>query len=431
MNSAYSFLYASSLLVLKAMIMRSFIILIFGLFFSLHQFAISSYAEDQLPSRVHTNKPAPIDELKLGIIKRDQIISELLRRMDELEKRVEELDDIEESTPKNLQTKKPHEKNPSKQAGLQKEEDSVEVPQLSNEERIEQERLIRAAFERTLIERGGLLLPPYRMEFEPSLSYVHSSVDRIVIDGFTIENTVTIGDIFSERVRKDAWSFSSSLRMGLPWDSQIEATIPYLYQSRNVLTADNEERTDDVHGIGDMQISLSHQFLRARGWLPDILGSLRWKTKTGSDPFRNGAEDELSLGTGFNSLQASFTAVKVSDPVVFIGGFSYTETFKEKKGIGLVNPGNTFGLQLGMAMALNLDTSINFGLDLYKTKRTTLNNVDVPGSSLTTGTFSLGLSHVMSEDISLDVGIGLGLTEDSPDFQVNFSLPVRFSVLAE
>ena len=53
--------------------------------------------------------------------------------------------------------------------------------------------------------------------------------------------------------------------------------------------------------------------------------------------------------------------------------------------------------------------------------------MDVPGSSLTTATFTFGVSYVMRKNLSMDFSVGVGLTEDSPDFQVNLSIPIRFS----
>lgn len=415
------------------MIRASFVIVLSALLLWLAPFSVYSYAqgeptpESDTGTQTDTQIPTTIEDLKRAIILRDKIIRDLFIRMYKLEKKVEGAEDTQEPLLDASQAGEPALGDLQQPANAEAEASTQEAPELSNEERKEQERLVRAAFERTLIERGGLLLPWRKIEIEPSATFIHSSIDRIVIDGFTIENTVTIGDIFSERVRRDVWFFNGTLRMGLPWDTQAEIVVPYTLRSRNVLTASNEERSEDEAGIGDVQISLSHQFLRSKGWVPDILGSLRWKTRTGSDPFRAGGQDRLSLGSGFHSLQGTVTAVKVNDPVVFLGSLSYTETFEDSKSLGTVNPGNTYGLQLGMAMALNLDTSINFGFEGFKTEKTTVNNMDVPGSSLTTATFTFGVSYVMRKNISMDFSVGVGLTEDSPDFQVNLSVPIRFS----
>lgn len=279
------------------MIRATFVIVLLALFLCLHPFSVSSYAQDESAAETDTKPATTIDDLKRAIILRDKIIRDLLIRMNKLEKKVEGAEGGQETAPDTSQAGEsaPGDlQQPAEAEGLQQpadseaEESAQQAPELSDEERKEQERLVRAAFERTLIERGGLLLPWRRIEIEPSVTFIHSSVDRIVIDGFTIENTVTIGDIFSERVRRDVWFFNGTLRMGLPWDTQAEIVVPYTLRSRNVQTASNEERSEDEAGIGDVQISLSHQFLRSKGWLPDILGCLRWKTRPGSDPYRVG-----------------------------------------------------------------------------------------------------------------------------------------------
>ena len=123
------------------------------------------------------------------------------------------------------------------------------------------------------------------------------------------------------------------------------------------------------------------------------------------------------------------TAVKVSDPVAFFGGFSYSYNMKETRDIGEIDPGDSFGGHAGMALSLNLDTSINFSYEQRYTWRTTLNGQDIPGSYYNTGTFSTGISYTLDNVNykSLDVSLGIGLTEDAPDVQFNVSLPMRYS----
>jgi len=344
-------------------------------------------------------------------VDRDEVIRKLEDRLEELEKTVRELKERDS------------EKASGPNAG---EERAAPGVQLGPEEQKEQEQLIRSAFERTLIERGGLLLSAYTFELEPGVSYVHSSTDRVVIEGFSILPVLVVGDIFSERVRRDSFLASMTLRMGLPWDFQAEAMLPYRFERQMVLTADNKEINEDVDGFGDLELALSRQLYRSTGEVPDILASIRWKTRTGTDPYRPGAQDTLSTGTGFDSFQGTLTAVKVVDPVVLFGSLSYTYNAKGVKPVGVIKPGDSYGAQLGMAIALNLYTSISFSYDQRFTEHTTIDGSDVPGTYLTTGTFSTGMTYSLSDAASIDVSIGVGLTQDAPDVQFNLSAPIRF-----
>lgn len=354
-----------------------------------------------------------IAELRRALLARDEVIRNLLERLEALEQRVT----AGESTP-------PREPVAPADDETRRAEEAIAAA--AAEERREQERLVRAAFEQTLIDRGGLLLPPRTLEVEPSLSFVSSSSDRIVIDGFTILPVLVVGDIVNERIRSEIVQSTATFRLGLPFDLQLEARIPYGFQRRRTVTAENEERREDNLGLGDVELGISHQLVRGGGWVPDLLASFRWKTTTGDDPFDVEDPRQLSLGSGFDSYSASMTAVRVADPVVFFGGISYTYNDAVNAEVGRFNSGNTLGGQLGLAIALNLDTSVSFAFDQQFTASSKLDGERLPGSSLVTGTFAVGASYSLSPDLTLDFGVRIGVTQDSPDVQVTFGMPVRF-----
>jgi hypothetical protein len=287
------------------------------------------------------------------------------------------------------------------------------------------DELFLTAFQRAIAEQG-LLLPAKTFDLESSISFVSSSNDRIIVDGITIADVVVVGDVVSERVRRDTATAAISLRAGLPWDSQLELRFPYTYEVSRIVTADNEEERISGAGRGDAQFSLSHQFVRGQGGAPDILASLLYKSTTGNDPYYEDP-DEPIFGTGFESLQLSAAFVKAVDPVVFFGGISYTKQKESTKPVGTVAPGDSNSFQLGLAVALNLDTSLSIGFDQGYTRETKLDGDSVPGSTLRTGGLSIGVAYILSRTVSLDVNVSIGLTDDSADSQVSFALPVRFS----
>lgn len=284
------------------------------------------------------------------------------------------------------------------------------------------EQFVQAALERALVERSGLLLPPWELEIEPSLTYVHASSDNITINGFTIGTALVIGEIVSEKVRRDILTPVLTFRLGLPEDGQLEVRVPYRYQWERVLTADNIERSREGAGLGDVEIALSRQLMREKGWNPDLLFSLRWKTDSGE---RSGVSD-LPFGTGFNGVQFMMTALKVRDPVAVFGSLSYTGNLPADKAEGRIDPGDTVGMNLGLALALTPDTSINFGWEQQFVDKTKLNGQDVPGSFLVVGGFRVGGTYTVTPDTSVDVSVVIGLTRDAPDLQATIALPVRF-----
>jgi hypothetical protein len=366
-----------------------------------------------------------IAQLNQAIAVRDEAIRLLMLRMESLEHTVKELKAA--VAPTSAGAAPDLDMQPSAPEPP-KIEPPPASPSSSPSEQGEADQLLRTAFEVALIDRGGLLLPPYVFEVQPDFTYVHSSSDNVIVDGFVVAPVLVVGDIVSERVQRDSFITTTTYRMGLPWDLQAEIRVPYRFEREQTVNAQDEEKQRSDHGFGDVEVALSHQLLRADGWVPDLLAAIRWKTTTGGDPFDDGAVDKPALGTGFDALTGTLTAVKISDPVVLFGAFSYTKNFQDSKDIGTVDPGDSFGLQLGTAVALNLDTSINFGGELTYIDDTALDGSDIPGSSLTVGTFGVGLSYVINPATALDVGLNIGLTEDSPDVEFQVAVPVRFSL---
>jgi hypothetical protein len=307
------------------------------------------------------------------------------------------------------------------------------------------EEAARTALDRLLIKRSGLLLPPGTSEIEAGFTYVHASSDRISVEGLSVEFEevgvrLIVGDIAAERVRRDIFIPAVTYRLGLPEDMQVDVHVPFRYEVERTVTTDIKEQTRKAIGIGDVELALSRQLTREHGWLPDLLGHVRWKTKTGSDPFGANTNNP-PLGTGFHALQFAATAVKVQDPVAFFGGLSYTLNVSDTKPPGRiaptdpnlppdaphrrVDPGDTWGINLGMALALNIETSLNFGWEQRFADRTRIENDHVPGSALRVGMFRVGVTHALTRDVALDVAVGIGLTQDAPDVQAMVAFPIR------
>jgi hypothetical protein len=351
----------------------------------------------------------PIAQLKQQLGVRDQVIRNLIRRIEQLEESVEGLQ--------------------GQAVTVAKEEKSRVETRPTQEEKVAEAaeldlNRLNAAFQRTLIDRGGLVLPSGTFEIDAGVSYSHSSSEALTIDGFTIFPVLIVGDVVSERVRRDTMTATATARLGLPWELQAEFRVPYIRDESSRLSGSGEERKLSGSGLGDVELALSRQLWSSSNGGLDVLGTLRWKTATGQDAF-GASTEQLAFGSGFNALSASMTAVSVLDPVVFFGGLSYTKSLADDKAGLRIAPGDGIGLQFGTALALNLDTSINFAFAQQFTRRTEVNGLEIPGSHLNTGTLSIGLSRVLMSGTSFDTSLSIGLSEDSPDLQLAFSMPFR------
>jgi hypothetical protein len=117
-------------------------------------------------------------------------------------------------------------------------------------------------------------------------------------------------------------------------------------------------------------------------------------------------------------------ASKRQDPLVFVGRLSYETTF-ENDGF---DPGDEFGLGLGTVLAASPDTSLRFFLHQRYVNEYEVDGESVDGSDAVMATLSLGASSILGRGVLLDVEAGVGLTDDSPDYAVTVSLPVRFDL---
>ncbi|MEO8738024.1 MAG: transporter [Edaphobacter sp.] len=304
----------------------------------------------------------------------------------------------------------------------------------------ETERRATEALDQALVVRGGLLLPPGTLEIDNTVSYFSASSDHVTIDGFALLPILVVGDITSQRVRKDILLPTFTTRLGLPKKFQMDFTVPYGYVLNRTVDALGTETSQSQFGLGDIQAGLSRQLTVEHGRIPDLLANVRFKTATGANSYSL-ASSETSLGSGFYGVQGNLTVAKSSDPVVFLGNLSYTDNLPgehtvpandpvhpDATMVGHFRPGSSAGFQLGSILALNTETSMTLGWDQRFTRATQLNGVTLPGSYLVEGTLRLGSSYLYAPGRTIDLSFGVGLTPDTPNLQFSVGLPFRMSL---
>ncbi|MDY6955860.1 MAG: hypothetical protein SVO96_03150 [Pseudomonadota bacterium] len=209
------------------------------------------------------------------------------------------------------------------------------------------------------------------------------------------------------------------------------------------------DNVDDVteFDIGDVSMRLRWQPFAA---LP---GQARWTllgevtAPTGSSPFETELGEELATGDGYYSASLGVNVSKVIDPVVAFGSFSLIQGFKED---GLdqvrqtldgqplilteVDPGLQAQLGLGVAFALSYDVSMTFQYQLGYAQETDLkfaNGLSASSLDQTIGVFNLTTGFRLSPDRVLNVSVGFGNTEASPDVFLGVSLPFTVEKLSQ
>lgn len=309
-----------------------------------------------------------------------------------------------------------------------------------------------------IFESPGVLTGRGKLVLEPAFQFGYSSSNRVALVGYTIIPALLIGLIDVREVKRNTSTATLSGRYGLSNRTELELRLPYIYRSdstvsREVFTGTAVERVFVVSGraIGDVELSLRHQLNDGGADKPYYVAGLRFKTRTGRDPFDvvtdcvrrcigenatgTGLPLELPTGSGFYALQPSLTWLYPSDPAVLFGSVSYLHNFQrknvsrlvldgEREPLGTVKPGAVLGVNFGVGLALNDKASISFGYDHSSIARTRQNGVPAPGSVRTQlGTLLVGFSYRLSPKRTVNVSVGAGLTRDTPDVSVMLRVP--------
>ncbi len=308
-----------------------------------------------------------------------------------------------------------------------------------------------------IFEQPGVLTPAGQFSFETGVQYSYSSSNRVSLVGYTIIPAITIGLIDVREVRRNSTVVNLTGRWGVTNRMELEAKVPWVYRSDDQLTrplnigAGRDDLFNSTgQGIGDVEATARYQFNDTSVDKPVYIGSLRFKSRTGNDPFEvltdttqapelitNRIETELPTGSGFYTIQPGLTVLYPTDPAVFFGGLNYqfnlsrsgvtANTTQGQIDVGDVDPGDVFGFNFGMGLALNEKSSFSLGYDGASVGKTKINGADaINASRIQLGTLLLGYSQRLTPSTSLGLTVGVGVTRDTPDVTLGLRLPISF-----
>lgn len=348
-----------------------------------------------------------IQELKDQLQERDKVILELLERVEALEQRVGVKSTAEKPGDASAHAPEAPEKKGGKTLESTEKAPGVVVVEEGAAER---------ALSRSLTREGAFLLPPGILEVEPSLRYTRQedATPRL----FTSNNQLLAGET---EQNINAITADLAVRLGLPWDSQLEMGLPYRYREvesvNNIGFASTGSTTQSAAAFGDLRVGLAKTILRESLWRPDLVARITWDTNSGKF-----SENGLSLGGGFNEFRGSLTAIKRQDPIAFVGGLSYEHSLEEDQ----IEPGPAISANFGSFIALSPETSIRLLVSGAYQNETRLSGDDIDGSDRTIASLVLGGATLLAPGTLLNIALEIGLTEDADDFAITMSLPFRF-----
>jgi hypothetical protein len=293
---------------------------------------------------------------------------------------------------------------------------------------------------RTVDTQAGVLSPKGTITIEPSLRYTLSTSNQVAILGYTILPSLTVGLIDIRSVDSNTLIGAIAVRYGLTNRIELEGKVPYVYRddttSTRPLNAGSSQ--EDVfnangNGLGDVEFSARAQLNKVGGPGPFYVGGIRIKANNGEDPFEvpidnnTGLATRLPVGSGFWGVQPSLTMIYPSDPVVFFCSANYLWNVKRTVSGRNIDPGDSVGANIGLGFALNEKTSMSIAYD-HSVIGSNKQDGQRLGNSKTTpvGSLLFGTAYKLGEKAGINITLGVGVTEASPDVDLTVRVPISF-----
>jgi hypothetical protein len=381
-----------------------------------------------------------------------QQVQEQSRKIDEARRKLAEQESLQLQTRRNLEQAQRELDRLKLQVGLPTSAPVQRAPAAQPVGEAPETQPLQVA---QIFEQPGVLTPRGKFVVEPSLQYAYSTSNRLALVGYTIIPALLIGVIDVREVKRTTWLAALTTRYGVTNRLEVEARIPYVYRSddsvgREVLQGTATDTAFNATGndLGDIELTARYQFNDGGADSPYYIGTLRVKTRTGSDPFesevstgvsgfRSGIETELATGSGFYGVQPGLTMLYPSDPAVFFGSISYLYSFERSDlrqrtdngdlDIGDVQPGGVFQFNFGMGLALNERSSFSIGYDHSSVGKLRQNGKALEDAvTVQLATLLLGFSYQLEQGRSFNISLGTGLTADTPDVTLTMRMPMSF-----
>lgn len=346
-------------------------------------------------------------ELEALLAERDALIIELHQTVRDMNTRLEAIEQAMSLNPETSRTQL------TEQSATAFPRENAASPSSSSDTgRLSIDELAaQRALERTLIQSGALLLPSWVIEVGPSIGY---SINEFDVPFFEPGGAEPVAGL--ERIERSVVSADIDLRLGLPFDSQLELGIPYNWaQERREIhiqgTPVAQSASLSGNGLGSLRIGLAKTLLRENGWYPDLVGRITWDTGTGDQ-----SDNGVFLG-GFESISGSISFIKRNDPMVFLGSMAY-RSFSTQDGF---RPGDQFSVSIGSALSVSPSSSLFATLsnDFFDDARAQSETLE--GSDLTSIVLNLGASTVVARQSLISLSAGIGVSEAAPDYTISLS----------
>jgi len=299
---------------------------------------------------------------------------------------------------------------------LQEENEARKSLEITDEEREEKEKEILSAAGRqyTLLRKGI-------MGIENTFKYTFHSTDTIKESNrIEHESNHTMGnDLLIEYALLD--------------NLTLNISIPLVYKHDKNSTTNSLT----VNDVGDISFGGQFQPMKAGGNLPSTILYGNFIVPSGRSPYKIMIGKDLSTGSGYYSLNAGMSMNKTVDPIVAFGNLSLSYNHQvtdvdQKYGdarLEEVEPGNSIGYSMGIGYALSYKVSMFMSYQYFyqfTSKYYFKNGGYLSSGSQVSSMLNFGTRWNLTPKQAINVSLGIGLTNDSPDFTLSVRIPFEY-----
>jgi hypothetical protein len=216
----------------------------------------------------------------------------------------------------------------------------------------------------------------------------------------------------------------------------FNTNLPFVYKYDRSGTSEAK----DVNDLGDVSAGVQWQPFKSSGTLPSFIFQGTFTLPSGRSPYKINPDTELDTGLGYYSAGAGVTLSHTIDPIVAFGSLSYNynfdvgsldQNYSGGRVLTAVDPGDTITLGLGIGYALSYKVSLNISYQYayhFATKYHWGNAGTTNSAAYASSIFSVGTGWRISPKRSIYLKVGIGLTNDDPDFLFSIRVPFQFEL---
>lgn len=311
---------------------------------------------------------------------------------------------------------------------IQKMEEESEIRkqlESTQEEKQEKEDAILSA-----AGRDYTLMKPGRLGFEYSFRYSGDSSDSITT---STDNVVSI--------KHNAYhTLTNSFVIEFPVKDNftINSNIPFVYK----YSSQTSSTAKDTSDLGDVTMGFQFQPVKAGKDLPSFIVSGSLTCPTGRSPYKIDSTQEMATGNGVYSIGLGCNMSKSIDPLVAFGGINVDHGFEVshlnyktgtqgESGIYLtgVTPGDIYSLSMGIGYSLSYKATLTLSYQYAYQSESLYDWVgqnDTKSEGSISSVFSVGTGWNLSPTRSVNVRLGIGLTNNDSDFSLQVRIPFTY-----